>query len=75
MGQSELEIEANSLNSVIEALISRNKSLKDLFFDSKGKLRCYTLFYVNNKAQNPPDLSEKLNEGDLILLVPPATGG
>ena len=75
VGQSELEMEANTLSDVIESLISRHGNLKDLFYDSKGVLRGYTLFYVNNKVQNPLNLATKLNNGDLVLLIPPAAGG
>jgi len=75
IGQSELEIEANTLNDVVESLINRQGSLKELFFDTKGTIRGYTLFYVNNKVQNPPNLATRLNDGDLVILIPPAAGG
>jgi molybdopterin converting factor small subunit len=74
-GQSELELEGNTLNDVIEWLISHVPSVKELFFDSNGSLRSYTMIYINNTAQNAPKLSRKLNDGDLILLVPTAAGG
>ena len=75
LGESEIELEADTLNDVVKSLIKRNGAIKDLMFDSNGQLRSYILFYVNNSVQNPPDLSRKLNDGDLILLVPPAAGG
>jgi MoaD family protein len=75
IGQDELEIEANTLSDVVESLIKRQGSLKELFFDIKGNIRGYTLFYVNNRVQSPPNLTVKLNEGDLVLLIPPAAGG
>ena len=75
VGQSELEIEANTISDVVESLINRQGSLKELFFDSKGSLRQYILFYLNNKVQNPPDLTTKLSNSDLVLLIPPAAGG
>jgi MoaD family protein len=75
LGASEIELEANTLNDVVKSLIRRNESVKDLLFDSKGLLRGNILFYVNNSVQNPLELSRKLNDGDLILLVPPAAGG
>jgi len=75
LGQSEIELEANTLSDVVESLISSNGSVKELFFDAHGKLRNYTIFYINNTPQNPPELTRKLNDGDLILLVPTATGG
>ena len=75
LGQGELELDANTLGDVVASLISRNNSIKELIFDSKGDIRAYTMFYVNNAAQNPPDFSRKLKDGDLVLLVPTAAGG
>jgi MoaD family protein len=75
VGQSEFEIEAHTLNDVLQNLINKHDSVKGILFDSHGELRGYTLFYINNSVQNPPDLSKKLQDGDLILLVPPAAGG
>jgi molybdopterin synthase sulfur carrier subunit len=75
VGESEIEVQASTLNEVLQTLIDRNVAVKDVLFDSEGKLRGYTLFYVNNAVQNPPDLSMKLNDGDLVLLVPAAAGG
>jgi MoaD family protein len=75
LGQSEVQIEAATLKDVVQSLINMHSSVKNLLFDSHGKLRGYTLFYVNSLVLNPPDLSRKLNDGDLVLLVPPAAGG
>ena len=75
MGQSELELEADTLNDVVKSLISKQGSLKELLFNSKGNLRGHILFYVNNKVQNPLDLNMKLHNGDLVLLIPLAAGG
>ncbi len=75
MGQSELELEGETLSDVVDSLISRDQTLKSLFFDRDGRLRSYIGFYINNTAQNPPELARKLNDGDLILLVPAAAGG
>ena len=75
IGESEIEVQASSLNEVLQKLINKNGAVKDLLFDTDGQLRGYTLFYVNNAVQNPPDLSMKLNDGDLVLLIPAAAGG
>jgi molybdopterin converting factor small subunit len=75
VGQSELELEANTLDEVLMSLINTSKSVKDLIFDSQGQLRRYMMLYVNNIIQNPPNLSQKLNDGDLVLLVPAPSGG
>ena len=75
VGQSELDIEANTLSDVVASLIKRQGSLKELFFDTKGNLRPHILFYLNNRVQDPPNLATKLNNSDLVLLIPPAAGG
>ena len=75
LGQSEVDLQAKTLGEVVDMLISKEPSVRGLFFDASGKLRSYTMFYLNNVAQNPPELARKLNDGDLILLVPTAAGG
>ena len=75
LGRSELELNCETLSDVVDSLISKDQSLKPLFFDKDGKLRGYIGFYINNMAQNPPELARKLNDGDLVLLVPTAAGG
>jgi len=75
IGESEVEFQADTLSEVIEVLIRRNGAVKDLLYDPEGHLRAWVLFYVNNVVQNPPDMSRKLNDGDLVLLVPAAAGG
>jgi len=75
VGESEIEIEATTLNEVVQSLIEKQSAVRELLFDSKGRLRGHILFYVNNTVLNPPDLARKLNDGDLVLLVPPAAGG
>jgi len=75
VGQSELELEANTLNEVVQILTRRYTTLQELIFDHQGKPRKYMFFYVNNAVQDPLTLSRKLNDGDLILLVPSAAGG
>ena len=75
LGQSEVDLQAKTLGEVVDTLISKEPSVRSLFFDVSGKLRSYTMFYLNNVAQNPPELARKLNDGDLILLVPTAAGG
>jgi molybdopterin converting factor small subunit len=75
MGESEVEFEADSLGQVLKGLIKRNGAVEDLLYDTRGRLRAYIVFYVNNVVQNPPDMARKLNDGDLVLLVSAAAGG
>jgi molybdopterin converting factor small subunit len=48
LGQSEIELEANTLSDEVESLISTNGPVKELLFDAHGKLRTHTMFYINN---------------------------
>ena len=75
LGESELQLEANTLNDVVLSLIAKNESVRPVIFDQQGKLRGYTMFYINNAVVNPPELTRRLNDGDLVLLVPTAAGG
>jgi molybdopterin converting factor small subunit len=68
-------MQAYTLNDVISSIISRDQSVKGVFFDANGGMRSYTTVYINNIAQNPPELARKLNDGDLVLLIPTAAGG
>jgi molybdopterin converting factor small subunit len=75
VGQSEIELEADTLAGAVQSLIQMHVNIKDVLYDAHGHPRRNILFYVNSEVQNPPDFSRKLNDGDLILLVPPAAGG
>lgn len=75
LGESEIELEADTMRELLDTLITKNGSFRDLVYDSRGQLHGYILFYLNNSLQNPPDMSRKLNDGDLVLLIPPAAGG
>ncbi len=75
LGTGELELEADTLKDVVDCLMNRQESTREILYDGTGHLRNYTFFYVNNEVQNPPNLSRKLSDGDLVLLVPPAGGG
>lgn len=75
-GESEMKLEAGSVGELIQRLIQKyGTSLRDVMFDKGGKLRSYTLVYLNNTVLSPLDTTTKLNDGDLILLIPPAAGG
>lgn len=75
LGQSEIELEANTLSEMLQSLIDKHAGLRDLIFDSKGNIQPHILLYVNNVVQKSSEFSRKLNDGDLVLLIPPAAGG
>jgi MoaD family protein len=75
VGQSEIELEADTLAGAVQSLIQMHADIKDVLYDAHDHPRPNILYYVNNNVQNPPDFSRKLKDGDLILLVPPAAGG
>jgi len=75
VGKSEIELEADTIGGLLQSLIQINAKVREVIYDSHGDLRGNITFYVNNKILNPSDLSRKLNDGDLILIVPLAAGG
>ena len=75
VGQSEIGLEADTIGGLLQSLIQINAKVREVIYDGHGCLRGNITFYVNNRIQTPPDLSRKLNDGDLILIVPLAAGG
>jgi len=75
VGQSDIELEADTIAALLQSLIQMNAKIQEEIHDAHGGLRGNITFYVNNKVLNPTDLSRKLNDGDLILIVPIAAGG
>lgn len=75
-GQGEIAVTASSLGELFRTLVDRyGKSARDVLFDSGGKIREYASIYVNKTLQKPLDMSVPLKDGDVILIIPPVSGG
>ena len=70
------EVEASTLGKSIEALIRQYPSLEGEILDGRGIVLLKWMVYINNKNVPTPDnLSDPLEDGDIIALFPLIAGG
>jgi MoaD family protein len=75
-GGGEITMNARDVGELLEALGERyGKAPRNVLFDREGHLREYAFVYINNVLQKPVDMSVPLKDGDVILVIPPVSGG
>ena len=75
-GSGEITVIANNVGELLRAVVERyGESAKTVLFDSHGNPRQYAFIYVNNTLQKPLDMSVPLKDGDVVLVIPPVSGG
>jgi len=75
-GKGEVTITAGTVGELLRALVERyGESARNVLFDAKGNFRDYAFVYINNTLQKPIDMSLPLRDGDVILVIPPVSGG
>ena len=75
-GGGEITVNAESVGELLCFLGERHgKTQRNVLFDEKGHLRDYAFVYINNVLQKPVDMSVHLKDGDVILVIPPVSGG
>ncbi|MGC8661095.1 MAG: MoaD/ThiS family protein [Nitrososphaeria archaeon] len=76
-GKSEIERRASNLDELIKSLSREfGGQFFEAIYDQKGVPREHFLVYVNDKHINYRDNpSLPLNDGDVVLLIPPVGGG
>ena len=75
-GEGEITMEANNVGEVLTVLGERyGKTPRNVLFDGEGHLREYAFVYINNVLQKPVDMSVPLKDGNVILVIPPVSGG
>lgn len=75
-GKGEVTITASTVGELLRTLVERySESARNVLFDAKGNFRDYAFVYINNTLQKPVDMSAPLKDGDIILVIPPVSGG
>jgi MoaD family protein len=75
-GKGEVTITASTVGELLQALVERyGDSARNMLFDAGGNFRDYSFVYINNTLQKPVDMSLRLKDGDVILVIPPVSGG
>lgn len=75
-GQGEVEAQADTINSMIEALNQAHPGLKDRLCDESGELRRFVNIYVNEEdIRFLKGRETSLKDGDEVSIVPAIAGG
>jgi len=75
-GGGEIAVDADNVGTLLRTLGERyGKTSKNVLFNEQGHLREYAFVYINNVLQKPIDMSVLLKDGDVILVIPPVSGG
>ena len=75
-GAGEVEIDAESVGGLIQALESRHPGLGARLLDPAGRLRGYVRVFVNDKdVRALQDAATPLATGDTVAIVPAIAGG
>jgi len=74
--EASVQIDANTVDSLIDGLDSRYPGLKSRLCDESGKLRRFLNVYVNSEDIRFLDnQSTPLSDGDEVSIVPAVAGG
>ncbi len=72
----EITVNADNVRELLRVLGERyGKTPRNVLFDEEGHLREYAFVYINNVLQKPVDMAAPLKDGDIILVIPPVSGG
>ncbi len=75
-GSGEIALTVDNLGELLRTLAGRYGGVtKNVLFDEQGRVREYAFVYINNVLQKPVDMSVPLKDGDIVLVIPPVSGG
>ena len=75
-GKDEVELEAQDVAGLVEALEERHKGLRDRLYDGAGELRSYVRVFVNEEdVRFLEGKQTALKAGDTVAIVPAIAGG
>lgn len=75
-GAGEVEVDAESVGGLIQALESRHPGLGERLLDPSGRLRGYVRIFVNERdVRGMQEAATPLAAGDTVAIVPAIAGG
>ncbi len=75
-GESDVAADGSTVSAIIDSLEATHPGLKERLCDDSGAIRPFVNIYLNDediRFLDGPDT--KLNEGDLVSIVPAIAGG
>lgn len=75
-GADEVQVEAQDVGALVDALEARHKGMKDRLCDPSGELRAYVRLFVNEEdVRFLEGKRTPLKAGDTVAIVPAIAGG
>jgi molybdopterin converting factor small subunit len=75
-GEKELDIDATTLRTVLDALRDRSPALERRLRDETGRLRRYVNFYIGDEECRTLDgLDTPVDAGTEVMIIPSVAGG
>jgi adenylyltransferase/sulfurtransferase len=75
-GQSDVQIEAETVDVALQQLTAQFADLQRHLFDENGKLRSFVNVYLNDEDIRSFDgVNMTLKDGDILMLIPAIAGG
>jgi len=75
-GAAELELDADNVAALIEALGARHTGLRERLLEPSGEVRRFVRIFVNEEdIRFLEDVKTKLGDGDTVAIVPAIAGG
>lgn len=76
LGKDQIQINAKTLQEALTNISRGNKEIEGILFEKKGKVKGYFVITINSEIIDNSKISKiKLNDGDIIHIFPPVSGG
>ena len=75
-GAAEVEVEADDVAHLLDALSDRHPGFRERLLDASGQLRSYVRVFVNDEdVRSLQRQATPLKPGDVVAIVPAIAGG
>ena len=75
-GQTEVEVQGQTVSQAMNDLVSRYPALRKHLFSDEGELRAFVNLFLNDEdIRHLQGVETPLKEGDRLMLIPSIAGG